>query len=236
MALAAELIKKIHPKWNPMKDQSWTLPRTEEEGGTPEEDNVEFNPNNEVTELKDAITIFSETKTELAGISRTAPQSRTAGHQRTVVYTDGACLNNGDEDARAGSGIWYGDGDPRNRGVWVPHKEQSNQTGELMAVLLAVKDHPPNEDLHIVSDSKYVIEGLTTHVKKWEERNWLNIRHGDIFKCITAWLRWRSGKTSFQWVKGHNGTKGNEEADSLANEGANKPMPEEPAELNHPTN
>ena len=30
------------------------------------------------------------------------------------VYTDGACSNNGKPDARAGFGIWFGDGDKRN--------------------------------------------------------------------------------------------------------------------------
>ena len=30
------------------------------------------------------------------------------------VYTDGACTNNGKPDARAGFGIWFGNGDLRN--------------------------------------------------------------------------------------------------------------------------
>lgn len=31
----------------------------------------------------------------------------------TVVYTDGACSNNGKHGARAGVGVWYGPSDPR---------------------------------------------------------------------------------------------------------------------------
>lgn len=103
-----------------------------------------------------------------------------------------------------------------------------------MAVLIVTKDHPPNEDLLIVSNSKYVIDGITKHVKQWEECNWIDMDHGDIFKCIIAWMRWRNGKMTLKWVKGHNGTKGNGEADRLAGEGAKEPYPQTPYNLDHP--
>jgi len=61
----------------------------------------------------------------------------------------------------------------------------------------------------------------------WEKRDWINFKNGDIFKCITAWMRWRSGKTTMQWVKGHSGTKVNEETDRLASEGAREPAPKD---------
>ena len=81
-----------------------------------------------------------------------------------------------------------------------------------------------------------MIEGLTKHSKKWEDRGWIDVQHSDFFQSIVAWLRWRNAKTKFRWVKGHNGTKGNEEADRLAGEGAEKPPPEEPNALEHPQN
>jgi len=31
---------------------------------------------------------------------------------KCIVYTDGSCLNNGDEDAVAGSGVWFGPDNP----------------------------------------------------------------------------------------------------------------------------
>ena len=153
-----------------------------------------------------------------------------------MVYTDGACNNNGKENASAGSRVWYDNKDPRNQCVRVPLQEQSNQTGELFTILLAVRNHPPNKDLTIVSDSKYAIDSLTKNARRWEDRGWIDIQHGKLFQCIIAWMRWRNGATRFKWIKGHNGTKGNEEVDKLAGEGAKKPLPEEHNTLDHPRN
>ena len=103
-----------------------------------------------------------------------------------------------------------------------------------MAVLLATKAHPPNEDLLIVSNSRYAIDGITKHARRWESHNWIDMNHGDIFRCIIAWMRWRNGKTTLKWVKGHNGTKGNEEANKLAGEGVKQPPPPAPYKLEYP--
>ena len=56
-------------------------------------------------------------------------------------------MNNRDEDTAAGFGAWYGENNPRNRGERVPLTLQSNQTGELMAILHTVSKKPRDEDL-----------------------------------------------------------------------------------------
>ena len=230
--LVTTLIGKILPEWNPLFP---IPPRAEPlDANTRDETGIVFDPSNETPELKDAITIFGETCLAPIPVQANTPQDDANEPSTTVVFTDGACTNNGDEDARAGSGVWYGDNDPRNISARVPHKLQSNQTGELIAVLLAVKNHCPDGDLKILSDSRYVIDGLTKNRKRWEERNWIDTQHGDLFKCITAWMRWRKGTTTLEWVKGHSGIKGNEEADRLASEGALEPMPANGEHLVHP--
>jgi ribonuclease HI len=43
------------------------------------------------------------------------------------VYTDGACMNNGKENAYCGSGVWIGPNHPWNRALKIPGKAQSNK-------------------------------------------------------------------------------------------------------------
>ena len=144
----------------------------------------------------------------------------------TIIYTDGSCTGNGTADARAGSGVWFGKNDERNAAIRVPGREQSNQVGELLAILYAVKTAPRDIPLRIKSDSKFAIEGLTKNAREWEEMDWIRVKHGPLFKCTTAWIRARDAITTLQWVKGHAGIEGNEEADKLAALGALK-EPEE---------
>ncbi|PHJ16657.1 ribonuclease hi protein [Cystoisospora suis] len=51
------------------------------------------------------------------------------------IWTDGACKSNGrGADARAGIGVFFGDGDPRNVGRRLPGHPQTNQRAELQAI------------------------------------------------------------------------------------------------------
>ena len=160
--------------------------------------------------------------------SQTVRVEKTVNSQspETTVYTDGSCSNNGETTAQAGSGVWYNADDGRNASLRVPGPNQSNQTGELYAILHALKTFPPDWALSIKTDSMYAVHGLTRNLEKWEDRGWMYSKHATLFKDITAWVRYRSNITIITWVKGHDGITGNEEADKLANEGSKKDIPQ----------
>lgn len=78
---------------------------------------------------------------------------------------------------------------------------------------------PNNTLIHIISDSKYVIEGMTKHASKWEDVGWTDVKNAEALCDLLARLRGRSARTTFEWVKGHTGNVGNEQADRLAKMG-----------------
>ncbi|KAI0645435.1 RnaseH-domain-containing protein [Trametes meyenii] len=96
---------------------------------------------------------------------------------------------------------------------------------------MAGREAPPFAPLHIVSDSRYAINGLTKHLRKWEERGWIGVANAKMFQEAAATLRARSALTTMRWVKGHEGVEGNEAADKLAAEGTDKPAPVQPDRL-----
>ena len=142
-----------------------------------------------------------------------------------VLYTDGSALENGTEGSRAGAGIWHCASSQLNKSIRLPGNNGSNQRAELVAVMEALLIEP-DRNLEIYSDSRYVIDGILESLTKWEDNGWLDVANQDLWKVIAQRLRRRGGTTKFQWVKGHAHTQGNEEADTLAGEGARKDTPD----------
>ena len=73
------------------------------------------------------------------------------------VYTDGACSNNGKPNAKAGLGVFFGEGDSRNLSKRVEGR-QTNNVAELSAIIevyrILEKDIEAGMNVLICSDSK----------------------------------------------------------------------------------
>ena len=135
-------------------------------------------------------------------------------------------MNNGKQNARCGSRIWFGHNNPKNSALRIPGDVQSNQVRELAAVIHVIAETAPYQPLRIITDSKYVKEGITTHLESWEDNSWINIKNANLFKKAAHLLRFCTARTTFQWIKGHNRTIGNEESDRLAKQEADKIIPD----------
>ena len=103
-------------------------------------------------------------------------------HQGVTVYTDGACNNNGKMDTRCGSSIWIAPNHDKNTALRILGPHQSNQIGELAAIIVAINSFPRFWPLTIISDSKYAIDGLMMHLHTWEDKGWIGIKNADLFK------------------------------------------------------
>lgn len=139
--------------------------------------------------------------------------------QSTVVYTDGACQTVCGERL-AGVGVWFGPNDERNISSLLPGELQTNQRAELYAAIAAMTEHSysksAEQHLIVVTDSKYLVEGMLDWTYRWESRNeWPRIKNADLWQRLVT-LRNKLGQVSFVHVKGHSGNVGNEAADKLA--------------------
>lgn len=156
------------------------------------------------------------------------PETAPVHHDATAinVYTDGSCKNNGDEDALAGAGVWYAPNDARNLALKIPPDlKQSNNTGELIAILAAVQQANTKETLTIHTDSQYSIACMSCPGTSMEKKGWIGTANKEIIRALLAHLRERRGNTYVVKVKGHSGNMGNDGADHLANEGSDKNTP-----------
>ena len=138
---------------------------------------------------------------------------------KVTIYTDGAAKGN---PGRAGWGAVFLVNDKVIEiGGGVEHA--TNNQMELTAPIEALK-HLKNKfsnikHIEIVSDSKYVILGITEWIFNWERNGWRNAAKkpvlnkelwGDLY-VLTQEL-----KPKWTYVKGHNGDKWNERADVIA--------------------
>ena len=230
---AQKRLERITPKLNPKRPPnldglSLTKRRIEQNQLASEEDDdqgITFDPSvTEKRELSDCFRIFVDPKKIMNIPAARQPRLRgiTIDNEELTVYTDGSCLNNGKQNAKCGGGIWLEEGSQHNRTIRIPGPNQSNQVGEIAAVVVALEKMPNYTPLIIKTDSRYVIDGLTKHLKKWEDQGWIGTKNSEWFRRAAYLLRRRSAPTKFKWVKGHNGDLGNEQSDRLAKEGANK--------------
>jgi len=151
----------------------------------------------------------------------------------TIVYTDGACTENGGKNAKAGIGIYFGRDDPRNVSRPLTVKGlHTNQRAELAAIQEALVITKDDESVDIRTDSQYSISCFTEWLVGWESRGWRNsknkpVMNQDLIKPIACLIKSRAArKLGFQFtkVKGHSGIFGNDEADRLATSAISSPQ------------
>lgn len=154
-----------------------------------------------------------------------------------TAAVDGSALGNPGPAGWA----WYIDDEQWAAGGW---PNSTNNRGELQAVLELLRataaegqeSSGADEALHILCDSKYVINAVTKwmpvwKLKGWKKANGKDVLNRDIIEDLDAELEGR--KVTFEWVKGHSNHRMNEAADSRARGAAeayrrNAPVPTGP--------
>ncbi|KAJ6192282.1 ribonuclease H-like domain-containing protein [Bipolaris maydis] len=107
-------------------------------------------------------------------------------HNFRIIFTDGACTNNGRPEAKAGIGVAYGNDDKSQ--LFLPITDvvdefplRSNQRAELCAARSGVEflskantQHSEDEAVAwiIATDSEYVVKRMTEWLPTWKRNGW----------------------------------------------------------------
>jgi len=144
----------------------------------------------------------------------------TMPNKKITIYTDGAAKGN---PGKAGwAAVFIVETKVFEIGEGVEHA--TNNQMELTAPIEALKYLKKNKNMQssyveIVSDSKYVILGITEWINNWQKNNWRNANKKlvlnrelweELYK-LTKELR-----PKWVYVKGHNEDKWNDRADEIA--------------------
>ncbi|KAE8132728.1 ribonuclease H-like domain-containing protein [Aspergillus pseudotamarii] len=131
-----------------------------------------------------------------------------------LIYTDGACLDNGRANPRAGCSFVFKPSTTQsrdagyvrfpleNQGPTGEAHQQTSNRAELRAVIAALRFRfwtgEGFNNLVIATDSEYVVEGVTSWVRGWIRRGWKTsigaaVKNRDLWECLLGEIeRWDS--------------------------------------------
>lgn len=135
------------------------------------------------------------------------------------AYSDGACAPSNPGPCAWGIVVVAPEGQRVECGGFTG--TGTNNIGELTGAIEALRRTPEGAEVQLVSDSQYVLNGVSTWSIGWERRGWRTasgepVKNRDLWIALMAECRKR--RVSVQWVRGHQGHPENERCDELANE------------------
>ena len=152
-------------------------------------------------------------------------------HDKFIVYTDGACRNNGKSNALSSIGIYFSNRNLKkidNISEIVEGNNHTNNIAELTAInksLRIIKDNDIRLPVQLYTDSQYSIKTLTKWYPNWSEKDKKTKKNipliTDTYKLVC------DVKPELNYVKAHTGlddehSLGNAIADQLANDALDK--------------
>ena len=133
-----------------------------------------------------------------------------------TMYTDGACSGN------PGIGGWgvvilKNNESPIHLNGGLNHT--TNNQMELKAVIEGLKFFKQSQEILILTDSKYVMNGIESWIENWKNNGWKTaskkaVKNRDLWEELD--IQNNKHLVKWQWIKGHAGNENNEKADYLA--------------------
>ena len=136
-------------------------------------------------------------------------------NNKIQLFTDGACKGN---PGIGGWGVLIKSNHSINelKGFQL---QTTNNRMELTAVIEGLKSIKNNSNIAIITDSKYVKNGIEQWIINWKKNGWRTASKKPV-KNKELWIELDQlisrHTISWEWVKGHTGNVHNEKADYLA--------------------
>ena len=132
-----------------------------------------------------------------------------------TLHTDGACLGNPGPGGWAAILQWGEHESVLSGGL----ADTTNNQMELMAVIMGLEALKRPVSITVVSDSRYVLNGIQNWIAGWKRNGWKNAKKQPVANQ-ELWPRLdaatQSHQIEWQWIKGHAGHPLNERCDELA--------------------
>ncbi len=136
--------------------------------------------------------------------------------KKVSLYTDGACSGNPGPGGWGAVLVYNG----REKRISGGERSTTNNRMELTAAIEGLSALTEPCEVHLVSDSKYLIDGMTKGwARSWKSKGWkksdgkpaLNPDLWEKLLCLSE-----VHKITYEWIKGHAGHEYNEICDRLA--------------------
>ena len=133
-----------------------------------------------------------------------------------TIYTDGACSGN---PGVGGWGVVIIENDRKEIYLNGGSDNTTNNKMELNATIQALKYFKNKKNIKLITDSKYVKDGIQSWIINWKKNGWKTTAKKPV-KNKELWMELDDlilkHNITWEWVKGHAGNTYNEKADYLA--------------------
>lgn len=143
------------------------------------------------------------------------------------IHADESCLGNQFQDRATPGGagglveVWR-NGLWERRDYWISEPDTTNNRMAIRSAIEGLKALKRPCRVHFVSDSQYLVKGMTEWIHGWKRRGWK--RKGGAVENVELWKRLDRiqdrHEVTWAWVRGHAGHPRNEYANHLATRAA----------------
>lgn len=143
--------------------------------------------------------------------------------KKVTIYTDGSCKGNGKVENVGGWCAVLGFTDTKGlltqKTVTGHEANTTNNRMELLAVIGGLAALKESCVVEIHTDSKYVKDGITVYLAKWQANGWRTSKKQAV-KNQDLWVKLLAEITrhtlTWAWIKGHSGNLKHDQADAFA--------------------